>query len=129
MVKTSIKFSPIHGLGCYTEEDITAGQVVWKMDTTLDMELTEEDIKKYPPSVIDFLQMYSYGQLENGKKTYILCGDHARHMNHSDAPNCVEAGDGNSFNLAARDIKKGEELTCDYNAFDTNAKFKLHHNQ
>lgn len=129
MVKTSIKFSPIHGMGCYTDEDIKAGQVVWKMDPTLDMVLDEETIKNYPPSVINFLEMYTYGQDEGGKKTFILCGDHARHMNHSENPNLLEAGDGNAINLAARDIKAGEELTCDYNAFDTNAKFKLLHNQ
>jgi SET domain-containing protein len=129
MVKTSVKFSPIHGLGCYAEEDIKAGDVVWKMDPTLDIVLDAEAIKSYPPSVVDFLQMYAYGQDEAGKKSYILCCDHARHMNHSENPNCIEAGDGNAFNLAARDIKIGEELTCDYNAFDTDAKFKLHHNQ
>lgn len=129
MVKTSVRFSPIHGLGCYTEEDIKKGDVVWKMDPTLDIVLDEDSIKNYPPSVVEFLKMYAYGQLEDGKKTFILCCDHARHMNHSEEANVIEAGDGNAINLAARDIKKGEELTCDYNAFDTDAQFKLHHNQ
>jgi SET domain-containing protein len=50
-------------------------------------------------------------------------------MNHSENPNLIEAGDGNAYNVAARDIKVGEELTCDYNAFDTDATFKLQHNQ
>ena len=127
MIKTSVKFSPIHGLGCYTEVDIKAGQLVWKMEPTLDIELDEQTIESYPPSVIEFLQMYSYGQESGKQKTYILCGDHARHMNHSENPNVIEAGDGNAINLAARDIKAGEELTCDYNAFDADAKSKLHY--
>jgi SET domain-containing protein len=48
-------------------------------------------------------------------------------MNHSDHANLIEAGNGDAFNIAARDILAGEELTCDYNAFDTDASFKLQH--
>lgn len=128
MVKTFVKFSPIHGLGCYTSEDISKDQVVWQMDSTLDTVIPDEKIESYPPSVREFLHMYAYGQQEGDKKTFILCGDHARHMNHSEDPNVLEAGDGNAINLAARDIKAGEELTCDYTAFDTNASSKLKHN-
>lgn len=125
LVKTFLKFSDIHGVGCFTAENIKAGQVVWKLDPLLDVELSEEQVKTYSPAVMDFLLTYAYGQQSNGKKTYILCGDHARHMNHSDSPNLIEAGDGNALNIAVRDIKAGEELTCDYNAFDTDASAKL----
>lgn len=129
LVKSFLKFSEIHGVGCFTAEDIKAGQVVWKMDPVLDIEYTEEQFKTFEPAVKEFLKMYAYGQQEGSKKTFILCGDHARHMNHSDSPNLVEAGNGNALNIALRDIKAGEELTCDYNAFDTDASFKLQHNQ
>jgi SET domain-containing protein len=125
MVKSSIKFSDIHGIGCFSAEDIKAGQVVWRLDSGFDVEISEEDLLKQPASVIDFFKTYSYGQTSNGKKTYILCGDHARHMNHSDDPNVLEAGEGNAFNIAARDIKAGEELTCNYLEFDSDAKLKL----
>lgn len=129
LVKSFLKFSDIHGVGCFAAEDIKAGQVVWKFDPILDVELDAEKISEFPESVQSFLFMYAYGQQTGTKKTFILCGDHARHMNHSDNPNLIEAGDGNAFNIAARDIKAGEELTCDYNAFDTDASFKLQHNQ
>ncbi|MBA2403509.1 MAG: SET domain-containing protein [Bdellovibrionales bacterium] len=129
LVKSFLKFSEIHGVGCFAAEDITAGQVVWKFDPVLDVELDADKIDSYPPAVVSFLQMYAYGQQTETKKTFILCGDHARHMNHSDNPNLIEAGDGNAFNIAGRDIKSGEELTCDYNSFDTDASFKLHHKQ
>ena len=129
LVKTFLKFSDIHGVGCFTAEDIKAGQMVWKFDPILDVELDEVKIAAYPESVRSFLHMYAYGQQTGLMKTFILCGDHARHMNHSEQPNLVEAGDGNALNLAARDIKAGEELTCDYNSFDTDATFKLHHHQ
>lgn len=127
LVKSFLKFSDIHGVGCFTAEDIKVGQVVWKFDHLLDVELDADKISNFPAAVQSFLFMYAYGQQAADKKTFILCGDHARHMNHSESPNLVEAGDGNAFNIACRDIKKGEELTCDYNAFDTDASFKLQH--
>ncbi len=129
LVKSFLKFSDIHGVGCFTAEDIKAGQIVWKFDPVLDVEIDETLISTYPEAIRSFLNMYAYGQHDGGKKTFILCGDHARHMNHSENPNLVEAGDGNAYNIAARDIKSGEELTCDYNAFDTDATFKLQHHQ
>ena len=125
LVRSFIKFSEIHGVGCFTAEDIKSGQVVWKMDPVLDVEITEEQMSSYPQAVREFLTTYAYGQEEDGQKTYILCGDHARHMNHSDSPNLIEAGDGNALNIAVRDIKAGEELTCDYYAFDKDVEFKF----
>jgi SET domain-containing protein len=127
LVKSFLKFSEIHGVGCFTAEDIKAAQIVWKLDPLLDVEIDTDKIASFPLAIQSFLQMYAYGQQAGLKKTFILCGDHARHMNHSEKPNLLEAGDGN--NIAARDIKAGEELTCDYNAFDTDATFKLQHNQ
>jgi SET domain-containing protein len=129
LVKSFLKFSEIHGVGCFTAEDIKAGQVVWSLDPILDVEIDANKISELPASVQSFLFMYAYGQISEEKKTFILCGDHARHMNHSEKPNLIEAGDGNAFNIAVRDIKAGEELTCDYNSFDTDASFKLQHNQ
>lgn len=125
LVKSYLKFSEIHGVGCFSAEDIKQGQIVWKLDPKLDVTFSDEELQSFEPAVKQFMQMYAYGQMENGKKSHILCGDHARHMNHSSDPNLIEAGDGNAYNIAARDIKAGEELTCDYLAFDTDAKHKL----
>lgn len=124
LVKSYLKFSEIHGVGCFTAEDIKKGQVVWKLDPLFDVEILADKIASYPPAIQCFLEMYAYGQETNGKKSFILCGDHARHMNHTENPNLLETRDGN--NTAIRDIKAGEELTCDYNAFDTHASVKLH---
>ena len=125
LVKSFLTFSEIHGVGCFTAEDIKAGQIVWKLDPVFDVEFDEDVLTQAEESVADFLKTYAYGQQNNAKKTYILCGDHSRHMNHSENPNLVEAGNGNALNIALRDIKAGEELTCDYHAFDTDASLKL----
>lgn len=123
LVKSFLKFSEIHGVGCFTAEKISAGQIVWKRDPILDVEINAKTIETFHPAVQSFLHVYAYGQIRGSTKTYILCGDHARHMNHSLNPNLLESGDGN--NIAARDIAAGEELTCDYTTFDTDASAKL----
>ncbi len=128
LVKSFLKFSEIHGVGCFTAEDIKAGQIVWQLDPVLDVEFDEDKLKTLSPAVVEFLKTYAYGQDSGSKKTYILCGDHARHMNHSDHPNLIESGGNTAINLAARDIKAGEELTCNYNDFDTEAHYKLKKN-
>jgi SET domain-containing protein len=46
-------------------------------------------------------------------------------MNHTTTPNLLETSGPNGKNIAARDIKKGEELTCDYTAFDLNVQEKI----
>jgi SET domain-containing protein len=124
-VRSSVKYSPIHGLGCFADEDIKEGQVVWEFDPRLDLVIEAKDLPSFPAAVVEFLKMYCYGQDEGGKKVMILCGDHARHMNHTATPNLLEASGPNGKNIAARDITKGEELTCDYTLFDMDVLEKL----
>lgn len=123
-VKSSVRYSPIHGLGCYTDEDIKKGQVVWKFDPRFDLEVKASELATLPQVTKDFFRTYAYGHGEGENKTYILCGDHARHMNHSTDANLLEEG-AEGLNIAARDISAGEELTCDYTLFDTDYKTKL----
>jgi SET domain-containing protein len=129
IVKTKLKYSEIHGLGCFAAEDIKKGQTVWRFDQGIDLTFSENDLKQLPTSFVEFLKTYAYSPLnyncnnnDNDKK-YILCADNARHMNHSDDPNLDETPDG--LNIALRNIKIGEELTCNYNQFDKDAAFKL----
>jgi SET domain-containing protein len=122
-VKTNLKYSEIHGLGCFAAEDLKKGQIVWRFDPGIDLVFRNEDLKKLPPSFSEFIKVYAYSPVSEKEKTYILCSDHARHMNHSEDPNLAETPEGE--NIALRDIKAGEELTCDYTQFDKEAHFKL----
>lgn len=51
---------------------------------------------------------------------YVLCGDDARFFNHSEDPNCFDfySDEEQDLTAARRDIRTGEELTCDYALFD-----------
>lgn len=124
VVRTHLKFSEIHGLGCFAGEDIKKGQLVWKLDPEFDLVFPVRDLGQYPVSFVEFLKMYCYRPLDTKEDVLILCCDHARHMNHDDVNPSLLEGPGGS-NIAARDITVGEELTCDYGKFDKDKDFKL----
>lgn len=125
MVSACIKPSPIHGLGCFTNEKIKKGQVVWVYDPRVDVRIPVSELPSLPEPMQAFLHMYGYGTIYEGQEVIVLCGDHAKHMNHADVPNVVQADESGMTYVAARDIEAGEELTCDYYSFDLEARRKL----
>jgi SET domain-containing protein len=122
VVKTFLKYSSIHGLGCFAGEDIKKGQLVWRFDSGIDLTFGPDELKNLPMPFQEFLKIYAYSPARE-PKSFILCVDHARHMNHSEKPSLLETIEGH--NIAARDISCGEELTCNYHDFDSDAETKL----
>jgi SET domain-containing protein len=117
LVKTYLAESRIHGIGLFAAQRIQKGTVVWRLEPTLDLELTEPQIEALAPPAREQIRKYTYLDLVRG--TYVLCGDDARFFNHSDAPNCHDFPDADGgTTVAARDIGEGEELTSDYSRFD-----------
>lgn len=121
LVKTSVKQSPIHGLGLFAEEYIPAGTTLWRFDPLLDRIIPEHQLPQYPDQVVDFLDVYSEYFPELG--VLVLSGDNDRYTNHSDDPNTVVVLPNGPEALvrAARDILPGEEITCDYTVIRTRA--------
>ena len=104
---TFIKPSPIHGLGLFAVADILKGEVIIQGKANMNefkAEWIHYNKKEKSPSV-----NFQYG----------FCM-----MNHSDAPNTHR--DTEMIISASRDIKKGEEITEDYNKLpDTDNPFYL----
>jgi uncharacterized protein len=119
LVKTFLKQSAIHGIGLFAAEDIARGTVVWRLDRAIDVELTEAQIEALAPPSREQIVKYTY--LDIVRRSYVLCGDDARFLNHDDAPNCLDyPDDQGGTTVASRDIRAGEELTSDYGKFDAN---------
>ena len=114
LVKTKIAQSPIDGLGLFAAEFIPKGTRTWEFTPGFDHEFTPAQMKALPQSAQDFLHTYSYISPKTGN--YILPADDERFTNHSDNPSTgvVENPDGEDFDIAARDIHPGEEITADY---------------
>ncbi len=123
LVSTSVKPSAIHGMGCFTNERIAKGQVVWQFDARLDRAIPVAEVAALPGPAQEYVLMYGYLEERDAVKVYTLCGDHAKHMNHAAAPNLLnESAD---IDRALRDIEEGEELTCNYYHFDLDGAEKL----
>lgn len=119
LVKTKLGLSKIHGIGLFAAEFIPKGTITWKFIPGFDLEFSPHELAQLPPPSREQVLKYSYTHKKTGK--YMLAGDDARFVNHSDAPNIV-AGHSDireeGTDIAARDIQEGEELTIDYKSFD-----------
>jgi hypothetical protein len=98
------------GFGVFATNFIPKGTITWALDE-LDQIMDRTFIDSLDEMRRQIVDKYAY-QSEEGK--YVLCWDIARFVNHSFHANCV--GTAYDFDIAARDIFPGEELTNDYGA-------------
>lgn len=115
---TELRFiSPEIGLGVVATRLIPKGTITWVFDA-LDQTFTPAQIRTLQPLQKAFLEKYCYrDQLGD----YVLCGDHARFVNHSFHSSCLSTA--YNCELAIRDIQPGEELTDDYGYLNLEAPF------
>jgi uncharacterized protein len=117
LVKTYLDRSLIHGIGLFAAEPIRKGTVVWRRSSAIDVVLSPDQIEALSPPAREQIRKYTYRDRVLGG--HVLCGDDARFLNHTEDPNCRDLPDADGgATVAARDIAAGEELTCDYAAFD-----------
>lgn len=119
LVKTKIGPSKIEDTGLFAAEPIKAGTKMWVLEPKLDISLSKEEIASLSSAAQE--QFYRYAYLDKVTKKYLLCGDDARFLNHSETPNCDESKEYDST-YAMRDIDVNEELTVDYGVFYGNVK-------
>jgi len=97
------------GYGVFATEAIPMGTITWALDPLdqiLDLKKTRKIESKFDGSVEHF-------SWTNGLGKRILCWDFGRYMNHNCDANSIGPG-GAEYELAVRDIAKGEEITSDY---------------
>lgn len=129
MVKTKIGPSTIKGagLGLFADQDIPKGMTTWRFMPGLDLVVPEYTLLQLSEASRAMFLNYCY--VDKHTKHFILCFDDERFINHSKEPNIVQTkaeSEIEGFEIAACDIKKGDELFCDYESFDFDAYRKLH---
>lgn len=125
LVKTEVRESQIHGIGCFVLEDVKAGQKIWVFDPRIDTRFPVDEIYSLPEAVQEFVNKYGFEEIVDGQRVITLCGDDAKYMNHSDHPNTATSSEDPNYEIAVRDISRGEELTTNYYSFDLDAEQKL----
>ena len=97
-----VKESNINGKGIFAARDFKRGEIAFDWAPYADV-LTKEEVELVPEEKMKFVSCI------NG--TYYFFREPARYMNHScDANTKIEG----TTDIAVRDIKEGEEITCDY---------------
>lgn len=125
LVRTRVAPSLIHGLGLFAAEAIQAGTPVWRFQEGFDHAFTRAEFADLPAPAREHLRWFSY--FDSARDALIKSGDLCCFMNHADSPNtgmppgAPEA----TGTVALRDIAEGQELTCDYHAFDGDVAWKL----
>lgn len=125
LIRTRVGPSKIHGLGLFTVEPVAKGAGIWRFEPGFDRSFAPDQVAAWPVVAREHLRWFSFMSQETGQ--YVLSGDHACFMNHSEEPNTGAPRDGTwaGTTVAYRDLAAGEELTCDYRAFDADTAWKL----
>jgi len=125
LIETRVAPSAIHGMGLFAVKAVPRGTPVWKFQSGFDQEFSPEQFAALPPLTQQHLKWFAF--LDSASGNWVLSGDHACFMNHSAAPNTGATAEAQQpvVTVALRDIAAGEEITCDYFAFDAEAVNKL----
>ena len=106
------------GYGVIATEFIPAGTITWVQDA-LDREFSPSDFHQMSPFYQELLDTYSF---RNKNGNLVLCWDNSRFVNHSFNSNCLTTA--YDFEVAIRDIQKGEQLTDDYGYLNISQPFR-----
>ncbi|MFT6982277.1 MAG: hypothetical protein ACJAUD_001044 [Crocinitomicaceae bacterium] len=115
---TTLKFiSEEKGYGVVATEFIPIGTITWVQDK-LDREFTPDNAFRLGTEYASIIETYSF---RNQQGNFVLCWDIGRYVNHSFNSNCLTTP--YNFEIAIRDIEKGEELTDDYGYLNISEPF------
>ena len=127
LVKTLVKESTISGLGLFADELIKKGQRVWEFNPETCLVLTEKQLSLWLESCQrsekDIIRYYylKHGYYEANRDAIVFCLDNSRFINTVLHPNVQSEPD---VSVALRDIEKGEEITENYDAYDSALWYK-----
>lgn len=125
LIETRVQPSGIHGMGLFAVKFVPQGTPIWRFEPGFDHDFSPEQFAALPPLARDHTRWFCFVSQMDGH--VILSGDHACFINHSPAPN---TGAGPTavapvITVALRDIQAGEEITCNYFAYDADTPWKL----
>lgn len=125
LIPTRVGPSAIHGLGLFTTRAVKAGEPIWRFVPGFDQRFLPETVEALPSPAREHVLWFAYVDMADGCR--VLSGDLTCFMNHSDKPNTgiPSMMDDTTTTYALRDLAEGEEITCDYLAFDADAERKL----
>jgi hypothetical protein len=107
------------GYGVFATEDIAEGTIVYVKDS-LELVISQTEYSLHTSEMKEVIEKYSYID-EHGNR--IISWDFAKYVNH--CCNCNTMSTGYGFEIAIRDIKKGEQITDEYGIFNLEEEMDL----
>lgn len=118
--KTTLRFiNETVGYGVFATELIPEGTIVYVKDS-LELVVTPTDFLCHNKAMKEVIEKYSYID-EKGNR--IISWDFAKYVNH--CCNCNTISTGYGFEIAIRDILKGEQITDEYGTFNIEKEMEL----
>ncbi len=121
LVTTTVKNSPINGLGLFADQFIPKGTITWRFNPRFDLYFDPKDVEEMPEFQKNLIVHFAYLSKKSGKYVYSI--DNTRFTNHSSNPTIdnttVLERDVEVCGVAKKDIQIGEELTIDYRLTDS----------
>jgi len=118
-----LKESPLHGIGLFADEDLTAGQLVYTASPLLDVNITQEQFDSLTDREKE--EFHWWGFFDELSQRWHVDFDVSKFINHS--PEGTVTQDTNhveAYLVTTQDMKKGEELTQNYLEFETEEDLK-----
>ncbi len=107
------------GYGVFATSDISEGTIVYVKDS-LELTISPTDYLMHNAEMQEVIEKYSYID-EKGNR--IISWDFAKYVNH--CCNCNTISTGYGFEIAIRDIRKGEQITDEYGIFNLESPMNL----
>jgi hypothetical protein len=118
---TELKFvDPQIGFGVFATAPIPMGTIVFVNDA-LDIKVERDSPLLQDPRYRDIIKKYA--TIEPADGAYLISWDIAKYVNHCCHCNTISTGYG--FEIAVRDIARGEQITDDYGLFNMEERLVL----
>ena len=115
LIDTYLDKSKIHGIGVFSNENISKGKQIKEERPEFEMEFNKNKLPSMPLALAKFINIHAH-ERKLGSGILVLGLDNEKYLNHSDNPSVDDEG------IALKNIKIGDEITIDYRDFDDNIK-------
>lgn len=117
---TELRFINDHvGYGVFATEDISEGTITYIKDS-LEIIISPTDYLMHSEVMKEVIEKYSYIDQDGNR---VISWDFAKYVNH--CCNCNTISTGYGFEIAIRDIKKGEQITDEYGIFNLTTEMNV----
>jgi uncharacterized protein len=117
-IKYKLDKSNLHGVGLFADEDISKGKLIYTPSPLLDVNLTQEQFDSL--DVKEKQEVRWWGFWDEPTKKWHVDFDVSHFINHErEGTVTQDTSHADAYLIAARDIKKGEELTQNYLEFES----------